>query len=161
MSLSHRVIAALGVASLACRAGAPEVSSCTPTVTPEVWVERRFPVAKTVSDTTRASLSVGLGQSADSLGRLPPRSMISLLIAGPASAERPDTVRLISAEEPERKPLWRGDQVRPGTYVASLTTQGYNAGPREFAIAPGERVEMEVKMHHASGCPEAKDDRTP
>jgi len=155
MSLSRRAIAVLGAASLACRAGAPEGAACTPTVTPEVWVERRFPATKTVEDTTRASLAVVLGQSADSLDRLPARSMISLLIAGPASAERPDTVRLMTAEEPERTPLWRGDQVRPGTYVASMTTQGYDAGPREFTIAPGERVEMEVTMHHTTGCASA------
>ena len=152
MTPSRCAIALLGAVSLACRAGAPEVASCTPTVTPEVWVERRFPATKTVADTSRASLAVALGQTTDSLDRLPARSMVSLLIAGPASAERPDTVRLLAAEDPERTPLWRGDQVRPGTYVASMRTQGYDAGPREFTIAPGERVEMEVTMHHATGC---------
>jgi len=152
MIRSRCTIALVGAATLACGAGAPEVASCTPTATPEVWVERRFPTTKTVADTTRASLAIALGQSADSVGRLPARSMISVLIAGPTSAERPDTVRLITAEGSERTPLWRGDQVRPGTYVASMTTQGYDAGPREFTIAPGERVEVEVQMHHASGC---------
>ena len=150
------LLSLVGAASMACRGTeAPRTAACTPTVTPEVWVERHFPASRTVTDTARASLAVGLGQSADSLDRLPPGVMVSLLIAGPATAERPDTVRLITAEQPDRAPLWRGDQVRPGSYVASLTTQGYDAGPRSFTIAPGERVEMEVKMRHVSGCTSA------
>ena len=145
------VVATLASATLACRNSAPEKASCTPTVTPEVWVERRFPAPSGTRDTTRASLSIGIAGS-DSVDRLPPRSMISVVIAGPVAAERPDTVRLITAEQPNRAPLWRGDQVRPGTYVASLTTKGYDAGPREFPVSPGERVEVDVKLHHAGGC---------
>ena len=159
--ISRRCVQALlglvGAASVGCRGAEapPRTAACTPKVTPEVWVERHHPAARSVTDTTRASLSVGLGQSADSLDRLPAGVMISLLIAGPAAAERPDTVRLMTAKEPDPAPLWRGDQVRPGSYVASLTTQGYEAGPRTFTIAPGERVEVEVKMRHVSGCPPA------
>jgi len=149
----HGVLGVIGSVTVACRNSTPEVAACTPTVTPEVWVERRFPApGRAASDTTLASVSLGIAQSVDSLGRIPPGSMISLLIAGPVAAERPDTVRLISAEAPNRVPLWRGDRVRAGVYVARLTTQGYEAGPRQFHVAPGERVEIDVNLHHTSGC---------
>jgi len=154
--MTARLLAAgiLGAAALACRATpVPQTQACTPTVTPEVWVERRFAPTKPARDTSaKGSLAVRLAQT-DSLERFPPRSMISVLIAGPAAAERPDTVRLITAEEPDRAPLWRGDQLRPGTYFASLTMQDYAAGPHQFVVAPGERIEMEVRMHHTSACP--------
>jgi hypothetical protein len=155
MTTTRLVIGALGMAGLACRATpVPVTQACTPTTTPEVWVERRFPRATPPKDTSmKASLAIRLAESADSLDRLPPRSMISVIIAGPAAAERPDTVRLITAEEPDRAPLWRGDQLRPGTYTANLTMQQYAAGPHRFVVAPGERIEMDVTMHHTTPCP--------
>ena len=154
MTARHLVAAIVGAVSLGCRATpVPTTQACTPTTTPEVWVERRFPRATPPRDTTlKASLAVRLAQG-DSLTRLPPRSMISVLIAGPSTAERPDTVRLITAEEPDGAPLWRGDQLRPGTYDASLTMQQYAAGPHRFIVGPGERIEMDVTMHHTTACP--------
>jgi hypothetical protein len=155
MSMRHRIAGIAAAATLACRATpVPVTQSCTPTTTPEVWVERRFPRATPPKDTAlKGSLAVRLAHGTDSLDRLPPRSMISVLIAGPSTAERPDTVRLLTAEEPDGAPLWRGDQLRPGTYSASLTMQQYAAGPHPFVVAPGERIEMDVTMHHATACP--------
>lgn len=148
------LIGALCAGGTACTASpVPETTAaCTPDVTPEVWVERRFPAAAAKDSTTKASLAIRIAPG-DSAARLPPRSMISVLIAGPSAAQMPDTVRLITAEEPDGAPLWRGDQVRPGTYMASLTMQSYSAGPHELVIAPGERIELDVRMHHRTGCP--------
>lgn len=153
---SHRsiIIVALACTGAACTASpVPEKTvACVPTVTPEVWVERRLPVPAVKDTGAKASLALRLAPG-DSIDGLPPRSMIAVLIAGPAAAERPDTVRLITAEDPDRAPLWRGDQLRPGRYAASLTMERYAAGPHEFVVAPGERMEMDVKMHHATTCP--------
>jgi hypothetical protein len=148
------LVAALACIGAACTASpVPEkTAACVPTVTPEVWVERRFPAMAMKDTSAKGSLAVRLAPG-DSIDRLPPRSMIAVLIAGPAAAERPDTVRLITAEDPDRAPLWRGDQLRPGRYSASLTMERYAAGPHEFAIAPGERMEIDVKMHLATACP--------
>jgi hypothetical protein len=115
----------------------------------EVWVERRYPPTVQLADTAFGSLSITV--SRDTLARLPDGSMISVVIAGPASADLPDTVRVLSAELPSGEALWRGDQLRPGQYTAELTTQGHAAGPRTFSIAPGERVEVEARLRQ-SGC---------
>ena len=78
--------------------------------------------------------------------------MISVVIAGPTDTTPPDTVRVLSAELPAGGALWRGDQLRAGVYTAELTTTGYAAGPRTFAVAPGERVEVEARLHRAVTC---------
>ena len=115
-----------------------------------MWVERRQPPAAAPADSTFASLSIAT--SRDSLARLPAGSVISLVIAGPAGSTPPDTVRLLTAEEPDGGPLWRGSELRPGEYTAQLTTPGYAAGPRTFRLNPGERAELEVRLHRTSTC---------
>ena len=118
--------------------------SCTPGVVQDKWTERRTP-ASGVTDTARASLAVTLTAPLDSLDRWPSGAMISLVIAGPLGAERPDTVRLLTADVPGG-PLWSGADLRPGNYAATLKADGFAAGPREFSMAPGEKVDLDVGM---------------
>lgn len=137
------LVSALVVSSAACRTERIEPQSCVAGIVQDKWVERRTPAAG-VADTVRAALSMTLTSRGDSLDRLPSGAMISLVIAGPAGAERPDTVRLLTAVP--GGPLWSGSDLRPGTYSATLTTDGFRAGPREFVAGPGERVELDVTM---------------
>lgn len=139
---------ATAVGTVACREVAP--GACLPERGVEVWVERRFPPTVQLADTVFASLSIAI--TPDSLRRLPTGSMISVIIAGPASAPLPDTVRVLSAELPFGQALWRGDQLRSGQYTAEMTTTGYGAGPHAFSLAPGERVEVEARLHHSATC---------
>lgn len=125
-------------------------TTCLPEGGVEVWVERRFPPTVQLADTAFASLSLSIAR--DSLRRVPTGAMISVIIAGPASAPLPDTVRVLSAELPSGQSLWRGDQLRSGRYTAMLTTTGYAAGPHAFSLAPGERVEVEARLHRAATC---------
>src|SRR5688572_15550503 len=143
---SFAAIACLVASSLGCRTErrAPADQPCVPAAE-GAWAERRAPVAG-ASDTTPASLSLALTPPADSGNRLPPGAMISMVIAGPAAAAVPDTVRLLVAEAPDGGPLWEGNAVRPGTYTASLTTEGFAAAPREFAVAAGERVQLQATL---------------
>jgi hypothetical protein len=141
--------AAVTLAGIGCRPSSPP-DDCVPTPGTEIWVERRQPPAAGTSDTAYASLSIAMAR--DSVDRLPAGTMISLVIAGPSSATPPDTVRLLTAEDPTGLPLWRGDALRPGQYTAELTTSGFAAGPRTFTLAPGERAEVEVRVHRTSGC---------
>ena len=142
--IPHRVVSGVLIAAAACRAERVVQQPCDRGAVMGKWAERREPPAG-AADTTRASLSLTLTPPPDSIDRLPPRTMISLVIAGPAGAERPDTVRLLAAETPSG-PLWSGNDLRPGTYSASLTTDGFAAGPREFAVAGGERLQIDVAM---------------
>lgn len=137
------------IAAIGCR---PESrnETCVPMPGTEIWVERRQSAAAGMSDTTHATLSIAMAP--DSVARLPQGTMISVVIAGPLSATPPDTVRLLTAEDPTGLPLWRGDALRPGQYTAELTTSGFAAGPRTFALAPGERAEVEVRLHPTTGC---------
>ena len=136
----------------ACRTERVEPKSACISGSPaESWTEQRTP-AVGAADTARASLSLTLTAPLDSLDKLPTGAMISLLIAGPAGAERPDTVRLLGAEVPGG-PLWSGNDLRPGTYSASLTTNGFAAGPKEFALAPGEQVRLEAGMGRTCDAP--------
>ena len=131
--------------SVGCRAERVEPkAACTPGTVQDKWTERRT-AATGVADTARASLSMTLVAPLDSLDRLPSGATISLVIAGPTGAERPDTVRMLTADVPGG-PLWSGSDLRPGAYSASLTTDGFAAGPREFSIAAGEKVEIDVGM---------------
>ena len=143
------MVSALAVSSAACRAERVEPTRCVPGVLQDKWSEQRTTAAG-AADTTRASLSLTLTAPLDSLDGRASGAMISLLIAGPAGAERPDTVRLLTADV-TGGPLWSGNDLRPGTYFASLTTDGLAAGPREFTLAPGERVELQAAM--ARPCP--------
>jgi len=138
------VVASTGVACRETGVGA----ACPPSPGVEVWVERRFPATVELADTAFASLSLTITR--DSTVRLPTGSMISAVFAGPSAATVPDTVRVLSAELPSGTALWRGDQLRPGEYTAQLRTTGYAAGPRSFSLAPGERVEMEARLHHTT-----------
>ena len=124
--------------------------ACPPSYRVEVWVERRFPPTVPLADTAFASISLTITR--DSTVRLPTGAMISAVLAGPAAATLPDTVRVLSAELPSGTALWRGDQLRPGEYTAQLRTTGYAAGSRSFSLAPGERVEIEARLYH-TGCP--------
>ncbi|HEX6051294.1 MAG TPA: hypothetical protein VFZ21_18565 [Gemmatimonadaceae bacterium] len=142
------VLSALGFA-MACRPPLRD-SGCVPERGVEVWVERRFPPTVQLADTAFGSLSIAV--SRDSLAQRAEGSMISVVIAGPAAAELPDTVRVLSAELPSGGALWRGDQLRPGQYTAELSTQGYAAGPRTFSIAAGERVEVEARLRQRASC---------
>ena len=128
----------------ACRTERVEPTACVPGTVRDNWVDRRTP-ATAASDTTPAALSLTVTTPSDSLDRLPAGSTISLLIAGPNAAERPDTVRLLAAEVPDG-PLWGGTDLRPGTYSASLTADGFAAGPHEFTLAPGERLQLEATL---------------
>jgi hypothetical protein len=135
----------------ACRQQQPErTADCLPERGVEVWVERRFPPTVQVADTAFASLSITIAR--DSVAPLPDGSMISVVIAGPSAAPLPDTVRVLSAEQPSGASLWRGDQLRPGRYTAQLSNAAQVAGPRSFALAPGERVEIETRLHQAATC---------
>lgn len=130
--------------------GAGSTGECVPEREAEAWVEHRAPPATAVSDTSFAELSIALAP--DSIRRIAPGGMISVLIAGPDGAAHPDTVRLLTTEEPDRAPLWRGGELRPGTYTAHLTTAGFEAGPRRLMLAPGERVAIETTMPRTGGC---------
>ena len=131
--------------SIGCRTERIEPkAACTPGVVQDKWTERRA-AATGVADTARGSLSMMLTTPIDSLDRVPSGATISLVIAGPTGAERPDTVRMVTADVPGG-PLWSGSDLRPGAYSASLTTDGFAAGPREFSIAAGEKVEIDVGM---------------
>jgi hypothetical protein len=132
------------ILSSACRTERVDPQSCVAGIVQDKWVERRTP-APGAADTARAALSVTLTTPPDSIDRPPSGAMMSLLIAGPIGAERPDTVRLLTAEVPGG-PLWSGNELRAGTYSASLTTDGFDAGAREFALAPGERLELQAAM---------------
>jgi len=121
-------------------------AACAPPLGSEVWVERRFPPTVELADTAFASLSLSIAR--DSSARLPAGAMISAVIAGPSDAQLPDTVRVLSADIHSGATLWRGDQLRPGEYTAQLRTAGHAAGPRAFSLAPGERVEIETRLHH-------------
>ena len=142
--LALSLVFPLVVSSAACRAERVEPQSCVAGVVQDKWVERRTP-ASGAADTTRAALSMTLTSPIDSVDRLPSGTMISLVIAGPVGAERPDTVRLLTAEVAGGA-LWSGSDLRPGTYSASLTTDGFRAGPHEFVAGPGERVELDVTL---------------
>ena len=146
MRTRHRLLIVPGIlaASVACRTERVEQQPCDPANVAGTWVERREPAAS-AADTAPASLSLSLTPPPDSVDRLPPQTMISLVISGPAEAARPDTVRLLAAEIPGG-PLWSGGDLRAGTYSATLTTEGFAAGPRDFAIAPGERLQINVTM---------------
>ena len=123
-------------------------AACPPSPGVEVWVERRFPPTVELADTAFASLSLTITR--DSTVHLPAGAMISAVLAGPAAATLPDTVRVLAAELPSGTALWRGDQLRAGEYTAELRTTGYAAGPRSFALAPGERVEIVARLHHTA-----------
>lgn len=152
--VSSRLTAAfvVGITVVATTCRQPERSQeCLTDRGVEVWVERRFPPTVQVADTAFASLSLTVTR--DSTAPFPDGSMISVVIAGPAAAELPDTVRVLSAEQPSGRSLWRGDQLKAGQYTAQLSTAGYVAGPRLFSLAPGERVEMETRLRQAATCP--------
>ena len=138
------LVLAVAWSGVACRE--PDFdAACPPSHDVEVWVERRFPSIVELADTAFASMSLTIAR--DSAVRLATGAMISAVIAGPSAATLPDTVRVLSAELPSGTALWRGDQLRPGEYTAQLRTTGYAAGPRAFLLAPGERVEIEARLH--------------
>jgi hypothetical protein len=134
-----------GWGGMACRETSL-AAACLPSPGVEVWVERRFPPTVELADTAFASLSLSIAR--DSTARLPDGAVLSAVIAGPSTAPLPDTVRILSTEPPSGAALWRGDQLRAGEYTAQLRTAGYSAGPRAFSLAPGERVEIEARLHH-------------
>ena len=139
----------IAVVATACQQ-AQRPGECLPERGVEAWVERRFPPTVELADTAFASLSLSIAR--DSTASLPTGSMISVIIAGPASATHPDTVRVLAAERTLGSSLWRGDQLRAGAYTAALSANGYVAGPRSFSLAPGERVEVEARLRQRADC---------
>ena len=144
-------IACALAAIAACRAERVEPKSCVAGVVQDSWTEHRTPGAGP-TDSTPASLSLTLTSPVDSTERLPSGAMISLVIAGPLGVERPDTVRLLAAEIPGG-PLWSASDLKPGRYSASLTTDGFAAGPKEFTLTPGEQLRMEAVMGRTCDAP--------
>ena len=147
--LTASFISCLALVAPACRQAFRD-APCLPDRGVEVWVERRFPPTVEVADTAFASLSIAIAR--DSTARLPEGTTLSVVIAGPVAAAVPDTVRVLSAEVPPGRWLWRGDQLRAGQYTAHLTTTGYAAGPRTFSLGRGERVEIEARLHQSTTC---------